>query len=307
MAVQHGHVSAHFCLAGIPQVDGKFRGLLETLVELVAQWHLLTEEEQKILRVEKALLKSLSINDSWLVRHPSDVRGYGSMSTVDGLPAPASVMDTRSPPLLILRSCQLNPPNSSTAAAWSWMLCWSQVSVKMRAQQSLILRCLASQSHTVHLISLFIIYHHSLILTLVLSSLGRSNRSGWMVKRCRGQWLSQSLLLLIRNLCILLKCWRLCFGNEQNISPLPWIPQIFSILLRIKKLSRKWSRTLDGLAHCSSNLKTLIGWNSYNDNSHHYCCKTCGSVQLMRIYTSSISRWVQYSIVYDDCTWGYCR
>lgn len=37
MAVQHGHVSAHFCLAGIPQVDGKFRGLLETLVELVAQ------------------------------------------------------------------------------------------------------------------------------------------------------------------------------------------------------------------------------------------------------------------------------
>lgn len=65
MAVQHRHVSAHFCLAGISQVDGKFRGLLETLLELVAQRHLLTEEELlNILRAEKTLLTSLSINDS---------------------------------------------------------------------------------------------------------------------------------------------------------------------------------------------------------------------------------------------------
>lgn len=86
MAVQHRHVSAHFCLAGISQVDGKFRGLLETLLELVAQRHLLTEEElQNILRAEKTLLTSLSINDSWLVRNRRDVRGYGSMCTVGGL------------------------------------------------------------------------------------------------------------------------------------------------------------------------------------------------------------------------------
>lgn len=57
----------------------------------------------------------------------------------------------------------------------------------------------------------------ALLLTFFLYSLGRAGWSGWLVKRCHGQWSSQGPLLLIQNPSFVSQCWWIYFCHRRYV------------------------------------------------------------------------------------------